>query len=73
MEENINTTIPLNPQSYNSNNYQYGTHPTVQPDSDDVKMCRNCHETGGDDLFSPCKCTGSMKYVHKSCLNQWRV
>jgi E3 ubiquitin-protein ligase DOA10 len=23
-------------------------------------------------LFSPCKCTGSMKYVHTSCLQNWR-
>ncbi|ORY37807.1 hypothetical protein BCR33DRAFT_721296 [Rhizoclosmatium globosum] len=23
-------------------------------------------------LISPCKCKGSMKYVHLSCLNEWR-
>ncbi|RVD91210.1 hypothetical protein TUBRATIS_23450 [Tubulinosema ratisbonensis] len=24
------------------------------------------------DLISPCKCKGSMKYVHRSCLKVWR-
>lgn len=23
-------------------------------------------------LISPCQCSGSMKYVHRSCLNEWR-
>src|SRR3990167_8592825 len=23
-------------------------------------------------LLRPCRCTGSMKYVHKECLNAWR-
>ena len=40
---------------------------------DDEILCRICY---GDDsverLISPCWCTGSMKYVHLSCLNQWR-
>jgi len=35
--------------------------------------CRNCHSTGGDDLIAPCACTGSIKYVHRSCLNSWRA
>jgi hypothetical protein len=39
------------------------------------RFCRICH--GSEDpelgeLFSPCKCTGSMKFVHVECLNQWR-
>eukprot|EP00494_Astrolonche_serrata_P004134 UN04145 len=23
-------------------------------------------------LFSPCKCKGSVGYVHVNCLNRWR-
>ncbi|KAG8864932.1 hypothetical protein FRB96_003519 [Tulasnella sp. 330] len=40
-------------------------------------QCRIC--LGGDEeqaelgrLFRPCRCRGSMKYVHVSCLNEWR-
>ncbi len=32
--------------------------------------CRYCFETG--ELISPCKCTGSNKWVHKSCLAKWQ-
>lgn len=39
--------------------------------------CRICfgEETDDDELgrlFSPCKCKGTMKYVHVNCLEQWR-
>eukprot|EP01114_Cavostelium_apophysatum_P009945 TRINITY_DN23276_c0_g1_i1.p1 TRINITY_DN23276_c0_g1~~TRINITY_DN23276_c0_g1_i1.p1 ORF type:complete len:247 (-),score=27.00 TRINITY_DN23276_c0_g1_i1:552-1292(-) len=40
---------------------------------EDEKMCRICH--GGEDdgkLISPCKCKGSIKYVHIECLDRWR-
>lgn len=33
------------------------------------KACRICFESG--DLISPCVCTGSSKYVHNRCLEQW--
>jgi hypothetical protein len=32
--------------------------------------CRICFETEGP-LYSPCKCNGSVKYVHGACLLQW--
>jgi len=36
--------------------------------------CRNCHELGkvGEDLIAPCRCKGSVKYVHRTCLDTWR-
>lgn len=42
--------------------------------SDEIKECRICFEgEREDDLFiSPCRCSGTSKYVHYSCLNQWR-
>lgn len=42
-------------------------------DPQDEKMCRICH-AGVEDgrLISPCSCTGSMKYVHITCLQKWR-
>jgi E3 ubiquitin-protein ligase DOA10 len=26
----------------------------------------------GDDLIAPCHCKGTQKYVHRSCLDNWR-
>jgi hypothetical protein len=46
----------------------------VNPENDfGPKLCRLCHGTDGNDFFSPCKCDGSMKYVHRKCLDQWRT
>lgn len=37
------------------------------------KVCRICLDNDNiNDLFSPCKCKGSIKYIHKSCLEEWR-
>ena len=40
-------------------------------------MCRICfgsaYENGAGRLISPCLCSGSMRYVHVACLNEWRV
>ncbi|XP_017779369.1 PREDICTED: E3 ubiquitin-protein ligase MARCH8-like [Nicrophorus vespilloides] len=34
--------------------------------------CRICHCEGDvNALISPCKCTGSLKFVHTACLQQW--
>ena len=36
------------------------------------KQCRIClDDNDQDELFSPCKCNGTSKYVHRSCLNTW--
>jgi len=36
-------------------------------------FCRNCHETDPvSDLISPCDCNGSLKFVHRQCLDTWR-
>ena len=34
--------------------------------------CRICLDEGGDDLISPCACTGTQAYVHLRCLQRWR-
>ena len=40
-------------------------------------VCRICfgaaHEDGLGKLISPCMCSGSMRYVHVQCLNEWRI
>jgi RING-variant domain len=33
-------------------------------------MCRICFESDNT-LINPCKCSGSMKYVHEACLKLW--
>ena len=40
---------------------------------EDEDVCRICRSEAaeGDPLFFPCACSGSIKYVHQSCLLQW--
>ena len=35
--------------------------------------CRICFEESEEDspLIVPCKCSGSIQYIHEGCLNQW--
>lgn len=47
--------------------------PFDDEEDDDGKCCRNCHDTSGRDFIAPCACTGSIKWVHRSCLNEWRA
>jgi len=39
-------------------------------------LCRICHlldlTTPKNPLLTPCKCTGSIKYIHYNCLLQWQ-
>ncbi|XP_034745308.1 uncharacterized protein march1 isoform X3 [Etheostoma cragini] len=41
--------------------------------SEDSEVCRICHCEGDDEcpLIMPCRCTGSLSFVHRTCLNQW--
>lgn len=38
----------------------------------DQPQCRICLDSGGEDLIAPCHCKGTQKYVHRSCLDNWR-
>ena len=33
--------------------------------------CRICFDSTNEPLISPCKCTGSMQWVHRTCLQKW--
>ncbi|KAI4387112.1 hypothetical protein MLD38_004970 [Melastoma candidum] len=35
-------------------------------------QCCICLDSEGEDLISPCYCRGTQKYVHRSCLDNWR-
>ncbi|KAH9219877.1 hypothetical protein DL95DRAFT_520514 [Leptodontidium sp. 2 PMI_412] len=41
--------------------------------SGDADTCRICRSEGSDTepLFHPCKCSGSIKFVHQDCLMEW--
>mmetsp|Transcript_154016 Transcript_154016/g.295359 ORF Transcript_154016/g.295359 Transcript_154016/m.295359 type:complete len:430 (+) Transcript_154016:93-1382(+) len=46
----------------------------VEADTDEP-TCRICFTSGGTEgqqLVSPCKCEGSQKWVHLSCLRRWQ-
>jgi hypothetical protein len=36
-------------------------------------QCRICLDEAGPDFIAPCKCKGSSKFVHRSCLDTWRA
>ena len=39
---------------------------------DEEECCRICHSRSEEEeLISPCKCSGSLRFVHHSCLNIW--
>lgn len=41
-----------------------------QSDPDTCRICRG-EATPDEPLFYPCKCSGSIKYVHQDCLMEW--
>lgn len=48
----------------------------IEEDDEDHPVCRIClssEDDGGSSLIAPCRCTGTMKYVHRDCLRTWRT
>ena len=46
---------------------------TNESDSDDDDVCRICRMSEPrSSLFSPCRCDGSSRFVHRECLAEWR-
>ncbi|KAI8822200.1 uncharacterized protein EV422DRAFT_566636 [Fimicolochytrium jonesii] len=43
------------------------------PLDEEIEICRvcRCPSTPEQPLHYPCKCSGSMKYVHQDCLEEW--
>ena len=41
--------------------------------SQDIMLCKICYDGESDDktLVNPCRCQGSMKYIHLECLKKW--
>src|SRR5271170_7794649 len=56
------------------NDPQYATNTGSGEDGPgDADTCRICRGEASDQepLFHPCKCSGSIKYVHQDCLMEW--
>ncbi|CAD8074550.1 unnamed protein product [Paramecium sonneborni] len=43
----------------------------LEPDGCQCRICFQKTASASNPLFSPCKCIGSMKYVHLNCLQLW--
>lgn len=46
----------------------------IPANEDEVKRCRFCWMTECDDsnpLFTSCKCSGSVGFIHFNCLRNW--
>lgn len=45
----------------------------LREEEDDGCVCRICRMPAevGTPLFHPCRCSGSIKYVHEPCLIRW--
>ena len=51
-------------------NENFDESPYIKPENPSEFACRICFETESDinPLIYPCKCSGSMKYIHEACL-----
>ncbi|XP_047135836.1 E3 ubiquitin-protein ligase MARCHF2 isoform X1 [Hydra vulgaris] len=47
-----------------------GEHQGIEKLTSVVDICRICLENS-DNLIAPCECSGTMKYVHESCIVKW--
>ncbi|KAG8340752.1 RING variant domain [Trypanosoma vivax] len=45
----------------------------VLMEEEEERVCRICHDEDDEKLISPCECTGSVRWVHRSCLDKWRI
>ncbi|KAK7536848.1 RING finger membrane protein [Phyllosticta citribraziliensis] len=62
---------PTLPDIMNDPDYDPG--PASSDKADEPDTCRICRGDGTreEPLFYPCKCSGSIKFVHQDCLMEW--
>lgn len=41
-------------------------------DTPTCRLCWDTEEEQGNELISPCACSGSLKYIHRRCLLDWQ-
>lgn len=58
--------VSFDPSLLNDNNSNNNNNSKESP------MCRICHsDEPVKDLIAPCNCSGTAKYVHQTCLQNW--
>jgi hypothetical protein len=57
--------------SYNNGNGGNDDDDDDDDDNDDNE-CRFCRDPTAEPLIAPCLCNGSLRFVHRSCLDNWR-
>ena len=62
--------IPSNLSRSKLSSCRFGSQTVSESGTDNYSFCRICQMQGDDrdPLFSPCRCSGSLRYVHGSCL-----
>eukprot|EP00303_Exanthemachrysis_gayraliae_P015531 CAMPEP_0206028526 /NCGR_PEP_ID=MMETSP1464-20131121/45092_1 /ASSEMBLY_ACC=CAM_ASM_001124 /TAXON_ID=119497 /ORGANISM="Exanthemachrysis gayraliae, Strain RCC1523" /LENGTH=117 /DNA_ID=CAMNT_0053402589 /DNA_START=8 /DNA_END=358 /DNA_ORIENTATION=- len=41
---------------------------------ENTRQCRICLSTDEpEDIIAPCACSGSVRWVHRACLDEWRA
>ncbi|KAI9846433.1 MAG: hypothetical protein M1837_004024 [Sclerophora amabilis] len=58
----------MNDPAYATNTAKDGN--SISADSETCRICRS-EATQEEQLFHPCKCSGSIKFVHQECLMEW--
>ena len=76
INEMINDQIPRSPSGAPDlmNDPAFDTNANgKQKSMDEPDTCRICRGEGSKEepLFYPCKCSGSIKFVHQNCLMEW--
>lgn len=69
--DNPSSTIYFTETIKKQDSVKYGSSSNISNSNGDI--CRICHCEAdiGNPLLSPCYCSGSLKYVHQTCLQQW--
>lgn len=49
------------------------THPIGSEEGKTCRFCLSDEHSAEKPLIAPCRCAGSMEYVHRECLDEWRV
>lgn len=50
---------------------RYESNSNISNSNNDICRICHCEADYGNPLLSPCYCSGSLKYVHQHCLQQW--
>ncbi|KAF9157733.1 hypothetical protein DFQ26_008419 [Actinomortierella ambigua] len=68
--EQQESTVP--PPSPPPNDSKKNHHAATLLASSSTNCCRICLDDDPHGLYSPCRCRGSIKFVHSHCLTRWR-